>query len=141
MSRPRRLHALWLLVATLVAIAVLAPAAAVAQPAPATTLSISGQADFVSPNQINVYVVVQGTGGLGSVFVQVQQANPPFATQVGNGSTGVICDGQRRTHAVSVFGFFSFPGWQLGNAEAAATAFCPTSGSDFDTRSIRITRT
>jgi hypothetical protein len=140
MSRLRPLHALWLSVATLVATAVLTPVAAVAQPAPLTTLSISGQADYISQSQINVYVAVKGTGGTGSVFVQVQQANPPFPPQSGFGSTGIICDGQRRTYAVSVFGFGGFPGWQLGEAAASASAFCPTSGSDFDTNSIRITK-
>jgi hypothetical protein len=141
MSRPRRLHALWLLVAMLVAIAVLTPTAAVAQSAPATTLSISGNADYVSNNQINVYVAVDGTGGTGFLSVQVQQVNPPFPPQTGSGGTNVICDGQRRVYAVSVFSFQFFPGWQLGDAEASANAFCPGSGSDFDTQSIRITRT
>jgi hypothetical protein len=138
MRRPGRLHVLWLLAAALVAVAAFTPAA-VAQPAPATTLNISGNADFVSSFQINVYVTVQGEGGTGFVSVQVQQARPPFPPQSGSGGTSVICDGQRRTYAVPVFAF-TFPGWQLGEAEAFATASCP-SGSDTDTQSIRITKT
>jgi hypothetical protein len=120
------------------AVAVLAPAAAVAQPSP-TELSISGQADYISQNQIIVYVSVRGSGGTGSVFVQVQQPQPPFPTQFGSGFANIICDGQRRTYAVPVFGFQFFPGWQLGGAEASANAFCP-SGGDFETQDIRITR-
>jgi hypothetical protein len=128
----------WLLAAALVAIAVITPAAAVAQPTP-TELSISGNADYISPNQIIVYVTVEGSGGTGSVFVQAQQAQPPFPTQSGFGSTNIFCDGQRHTYAVSVFSGQFFPGWQLGEAEASANAFCP-SGSDFETKDIRITR-
>jgi hypothetical protein len=120
------------------AVAVLAPAAAVAQPSP-TELSISGQADYISQNQIIVYVSVRGSGGTGSVFVQVQQPQPPFPTQSGSGFANIICDGQRRTYAVSVFSFTFFPGWQLGEAEASANAFCP-SGGDFETQDIRITK-
>ena len=138
MRRLKPLRALWLLAATLGMAAVLMPAAAVAQPGQQTTLRISGQADYISPNQIIVYVTVAGTGGTGSVQVQVQQAQPPFPPTVGFGSTSIICDGRHRTYAVSVFGF-GFPGWQLGEAEASAFAFCP-SGSDFDTQSIRITK-
>ena len=138
MRRPGRLHTLWLLAAALVAVAAFSSAAA-AQPAP-TTVNISGNADYVSQFQINVYVTVLGEGGTGFVNVQVQQARPPFPPQNGSGGTNVICDGQRRTYAVPVFNFMAFPGWQLGEAEASATAFCP-SGTDTDTQSIRITRT
>jgi hypothetical protein len=139
MRRSKPLRALWLLAATLGIAAVLTPAAAVAQPAQQTTLSIAGQADYISQNQINVYVTVVGTGGTGFVSVQVQQARPPFPPMSGGGSTSTICDGRHRTYAVSVFGFGGFPGWQLGDAEASAFATCP-SGSDFATKSIRITR-
>jgi hypothetical protein len=137
--RRKPLQAFWSVAATLAMAAVLTPAAAVAQPAQLTTLKISGQADYISPTQIIVYVTVDGTGGTGNVSVQVQQAQPPFPAMFGFGSTGIICDGQHRKVAVSVFGF-GFPGWQLGDAEASAFAFCPTSGSDFDTQSIRITK-
>jgi hypothetical protein len=138
--RRLELHTLWLLLATLAALAVLTPAA-VAQfpPSQQTSLNISGQADLISPGQIIVYVTVDGNGGVGSVGVNVIQARPPLGANFGFGFTQIICDGQRRTYAVSVFGG-GFPGWQLGEAEASASAFCPTSGSDFDTQTIRITR-
>lgn len=141
MRQAKRLHALWLLAAIFAVLAVLTPAAAVAQfpPSQQTTLSISGHADYISQGQINVYVTVKGEGGTGFVSVNVVQARPPFGANFGMGSTNLICDGQRRTYAVSVFGGF-FPGWQLGQAEASANAFCPTSGSDFDTQTIRITK-
>ena len=134
--RPR--HALWLLAAALASIAVIIPAGAVAASTP-TDVSISGNADYISPTQIVVYVTVQGSGGTGGVSVQVQQAQTPFPPQSGFGNTAIICDGQHRTYAVSVFSFQGFPGWQLGDAEASASAFCP-SGFTFATRSIRITR-
>jgi hypothetical protein len=104
-----------------------------------TRLSIARPADFISQGQIIVYVTVRGEGGVGFVSVNVVQARPPLGANFGFGSTNLICDGHPRTYAVTVFGSF-FPGWQLGEAEAAANAFCPTSGSDFDTRTIRITK-
>jgi hypothetical protein len=137
MRRARRRHIVWLLVAAFVALAAMAPSAAVAQPAPATELSISGQADWIGSNQIDVYVTVRGAGGVGFLVVQAQQTRPPIGTTFGNGGTQVICDGQRRTYAVQLFGFG--PGWQLGDAEAFAQADCP-SGSDVETKSIRITK-
>jgi hypothetical protein len=104
-----------------------------------TRLNISRQADFISQGQIIVYVTVRGEGGPGFVSVNVVQARPPFGANFGFGFANIICDGHPRTYAVTVFGGF-FPGWQLGEAEASATAFCPTSGSDFDTQTIRITK-
>jgi hypothetical protein len=57
----------------------------------------------------------------------------------GNGGAQIICDGQRHTYAVAVFGGGP-AGFQLGQAEASGNAFCPNSGSDFTTQSIRITK-
>jgi hypothetical protein len=139
MRRARRRHIVWLLVAAFVALAALAPSAAVAQPAAATELSISGQADWIGHFQINVYVTVRGEGGTGFVNVNVQQAQPPLPPNSGFGGTQIICDGQRRTYGVFV-GPNAFPGWQLGEAEASASASCPSSGTDFETKSIRITK-
>lgn len=115
------------------------PTPAAAQYQQQTRLSISRNADFISQGQIIVYVAVRGEGGPGFVSVNVVQARPPFGANFGFGGTNLICDGHRRMYAVSIFGGF-FPGWQLGNAEASANAFCPTSGSDFDTQTIRITK-
>jgi hypothetical protein len=128
--------------AAVLAGAALMPAGAVAQPAEQTNLSLSGQADYIAPFHIDVYATVQGTGGFGNLFVSVQQPFPPFGTTFGNGNTQVICDGQRRTYAVAVFGSGPFPGpgFQLGEASAFASVFCPTSGSDEESRTIRITK-
>jgi hypothetical protein len=138
MRRARPRHIVWLLVAAFVALAAMAPSAAVAQPAPATELSIQGQADWIGLNQLSVYVTVRGEGGTGFLNVQVQQTRPPIGTTFGNAGTQIICDGQRRTYGVTLFGFG--PGWQLGDAEASAQANCPPSGGDFETKSIRITK-
>jgi hypothetical protein len=138
MSRAEARPTFWLTAAAVVVLAALAPGAAVAQQAAQTELSISGQADFISQSQINVYVTVRGEGGTGFLSVQAQQTRAPFPPTSGFGSTQIICDGQRRTYGVNVFGS-SFPGWQLGDAEASAFASCP-SGTDFETKSIRITK-
>lgn len=139
--RPRPLHGLWPLGAALVAAAAFAPAGAVAQPTQQTSASISGQADWISNNHINVYVTVQGSGGCcGFLNVNVSQATP-FGGANGMGGTQIFCDGQRHTCAVSVFGGGGFPGFQLGEALATAQAFCPgpfPPGSD--SRTIRITK-
>lgn len=137
MRRVKPARRVWLLAASFVVAAVLGPAVGVAQPAPQTSLSISGQADWISPNQINVYVTVQGTGGPGFVNVEVVQALPPIFGRIGFGGTQIICDGQRHTYAVAVVGGGP-AGFQLGEAEASANAGCPSSGSDFATQSIRI---
>lgn len=138
MRQVRPLRGLWFLAATFIAAAVLTPTVGVAAPAQQTTLNISSQADLISGSQILVYVTVQGTGGPGSVFVNVVQARPPFFGIIGNGFAQILCDGRRRTYAVSVFGFSG--NVQLGEAEAFANANCPTSGSAAATQTIRITK-
>jgi hypothetical protein len=138
MKRGKRARWAGLVLAMLVVVAVGASSAAVGAPAPQTSVSISGQADWISLNQINVYVTVSGTGGTGFLNVQVVQARPPFAGILGGGGRQIICDGQRRVYPVNVFQ--GGPGWHLGEAEAFASAFCPTSGSAEDTQTIRITK-
>jgi hypothetical protein len=138
--RPRARRGLRLLGATIAAAAALAPAGAVAQPVQPTSATISGQADWISNNHINVYVTVQGSGGCcGFLNVNVSQATP-FGGANGMGGTGIFCDSQRQTYAVSVFGGGG-PGFQLGQALATAQAFCPSPfppGSD--SKTIRITK-
>jgi hypothetical protein len=130
----------WFLSAAIVAVTTFAPAGAVAQTAPAPTLSISGQADWIQPFHINVYVTVAGTGGPGGfVNVNVEQPQPPFGSAGGAGGTPLTCDGKRRTYAVQVNGFGG-SGFQLGEAEASAVASCPGSAFAFEVKSIRITK-
>jgi hypothetical protein len=140
LRRPRPLQGVWLLGAALVAAAALAPAGAGA-PSQQTSASISGQADWISNNHINVYVTVQGSGGCcGFLNVNVSQATP-FGGANGMGGTQIFCGGQRQTYAVNVFGGGGFPGFQLGEALATAQAFCPSPfppGSD--SKTIRITK-
>jgi hypothetical protein len=136
--RKKSRQMIWLLAATVIAIAVLTAGTAAAQPAPQTSVSISGQADWISLGQINVYVTVEGTGGVGFLNVQVVQARPPFAGILGGGGRQIICDGQHRVYPVNVFQ--GGPGWHLGTAEAFASAVCPTSGSAEDSQTIRISR-
>jgi hypothetical protein len=138
MRRGNGVRSLGSLAAMLGAIALLVSAAAVGAPAPQTSVSISGQADWISLNQINVYVTVEGTGGVGFLNVQVVQARPPFSGILGGGGRQIICDGHRRVYPVNVFQ--GGPGWHLGEAEAFASAFCPTSGSAEDSNTIRITK-
>lgn len=114
--------------------------AATAAPSTATDVSVSGQADFITAFNLVVYVTVQGESptGLGTVTVDVEQAQPPLATATGAGTRQIICDGQRHQVAVGVGGGFP-AGFNLGEAEAAATATCGTS-TDVETQSIRITK-
>jgi hypothetical protein len=111
----------WLLIAALFVAAALTPATAIADPAPRTTMSISGQAELISLNHVNVYITVQGSGGFGGVDVGLTQATF-FGPATGNGFTEVFCDGQRRTYQVTVFG----GNFTLGEAVASATGGCPS---------------
>jgi hypothetical protein len=130
-----------LLLPTLAAITVLAPGAAVAQPAQQTDLSIHEQADYIASFRIIVYVSVDGIGGFGNINVNVQQPQPFFGTAFGFGNRPIVCDGQRRTYAIDVFGGGMFgPGFALGEALATASAFCPVGPADFETRTIRISK-
>ena len=137
MRRTSSLQTFCSLAAILVLVTALTAAAAVAQSAPQTTVSISGQADYISQDQIIVYITVQGTGGIGAAGVNAQQV-VAFGTTTGGSGVTLICDGKRRTYAVSIVG--AGVGWQLGEALAGADANCPASGSDFVSKTIRITK-
>jgi hypothetical protein len=84
-------------------------------------MSISGQADWISPNHVNVYVTVQGGGGFGGVEVAVNQATL-FGPAAGSGGTPVFCDGQRHTYGVQISG----GQFTLGEAVATSTGGCPS---------------
>jgi len=121
MRRGKSLRRFWLLAVAFLLAAALTPATAAADPAPRTTMSISSQAELISPNHVNVYITVQGSGGFGGVDVGVTQATL-FGPANGNGGTPVFCDGQRRTYQVTVFG----GNFTLGEAVATATGGCPS---------------
>jgi hypothetical protein len=140
MRRVEPRQRLWLLAAALVALAVLTPVAGVAAPASQTAVSISHQADYISEAQMIVYVTAQGSGpSFGFVNVNVIQIHPALGSTHGFGSTPIACDGTSRKYAVSVF-MAGGTGWQLGEAQASATAFCQSSGFDSDTEIIRVTK-
>jgi hypothetical protein len=122
-----------LLAAALLLVALLIPPAAVAAPAAATTLSISGQATWISPGHVDVFITVQGTGGVGGVDVVVDQATP-FGPASGGGGTPIFCDGQRHTYGVQISG----GAFVLGEALATATGACPVSGAVAASNTIRL---
>jgi len=102
-----------------------------------TTVKISQNAQFVSPFQINVVLTVScNAGSFYFASVDVQQPQGFGQTTAGNGSASGQCTGQQQKVAVPVYAFFYFPGWQLGNAVASATACTDTCGSD--TKQIHI---
>jgi hypothetical protein len=139
MRRTNLRRALLSLLPALAAIAVLVPGAAVAQPAQQIDVSIHQQADYIAGFRLIVYVSVNGIGGFGNVNVNVQQPQPFFGTAFGNGGRPILCDGQRRTYAVDIFGG-GFPGFALGEAHATATAFCPFQPMGIDERTIRVSK-
>jgi hypothetical protein len=129
--------------ACLALVAVLAvPAAAVAASNPAVNVSLSSQADWISPAQIVVYATFScapffaGTApGTGFVEVTVNQAASTTPGGVGSGFQGLItCDNQNHRVAISVT-----PGpWQLG--PAIASVFACGFTCDTQVKQIKITR-
>src|SRR5437763_7319734 len=101
-----------------------------------TTVKISQNAKFISPFQINVEVTLSCSVGVPySVNVSVQQPQGFGVVGTGSGFTSGQCTGKQQKLVVPVYSF-SFTGWQLGNAVAAATACTDTCVSD--TKQIRI---
>jgi hypothetical protein len=101
-----------------------------------SNVSLSGQVDWFANTRLNAYVRVSCEGGVGTVTVQVQQANPPLLPSTASGSQAVICDGTQEEYGVDLLGG---PNFQLGEAEGVATLTAP-SGIDVDTRHMRITK-
>jgi hypothetical protein len=113
------------------------PSIAKADPAP-TTVRISEKAQFISPMQINLEVTLScNAGGFFAVSAMVAQPQPALFVPptTGTGFTSGGCTGQQEKLVVSVFTFFVFPGWQLGDAVASVAACLPCA---VDTREIRI---
>jgi hypothetical protein len=123
-------------------IVVLVAAAALALPAVAsadtnpTRVSLSSTATWISPQQINLEVVVTcEEGSFYSLFGRVMQQQGPFMQIFGSGSTNGTCTGRHQKVALPIFQF-SFPGWQLGAALADVSVCAFT--CDSAARSIRI---
>jgi hypothetical protein len=137
LRRPRLALACLALVAALAV-----PALAAAANNPAASVSLSSQADWISPTQIIVYMTVScapfftgtTTPGVGFAQVSVNQATGPAPGGSGFSSTPFTCDNQNHRVALSVT-----PGpWQLGPALASAAACGFT--CDIITKQIKITK-
>jgi hypothetical protein len=117
-----------------VAVALAAPAAALAGPDP-TRVSLAPAAVYASPQQLNVEVALTCDEGLFfSISASVLQQGP-FGQVFGSGFTQGRCTGTHQKLAVAVT-TFAFPGWQLGDALASVSACAFT--CDSAARSIRI---
>lgn len=123
-------------------IIVLVAAAALALPAVAsadtnpTRVSLSSTATWISPQQINIEVVVScEEGSFYSLFGRVMQQQGPFTQAFGSGFTNGMCTGRHQKVALSIFQFSS-PSWQLGAALADVSVCAFT--CDSAARSIRI---
>jgi hypothetical protein len=121
-------------------LAALIPAGAAAQTAPKVSIGsnalLLGTSPFGGGNQLNVPLKVECSGGSGFVSVQVSQQRPPFGTQQGSGGESIPCTGQPDNVIVTVQAF-TFPGFDVGQASAAATLSSPF-GVAVDERNIHI---
>ena len=127
------LHRRLLVVLALAAFLVPLAAAGVAKADPApTSARIAENAQYSSPQQINLQVVISCTPGYG-YFVQASVVQPQGYFQVfGNGFWSGLCTGQQQKIVVPVYG----PGWQLG--DAAASVIVCAGACDTDTKAIHI---